>query len=242
MNVSNEYGWRAKIGLLLPSSNLVVEPWFNHVAPHGVSFHVARMPLSKVSIEAVDDMVQHSIRAAREVADAQVQIIAYCCTAATLFKGPRYNKEIIAKLSEETKLPVTTAMDSILKGLSVLGLKRIIVVSPYRDEFDRLEIQFFNECGIEVLGTKGMGISDPLELAKPSPEEVYQIAKATWKSEADGMFISCLNLRAQAIIDALEADICKPVVTAVQATLWNCLRLVKVNEVIRGYGRLLKEF
>jgi len=83
---------------------------------------------------------------------------------------------------------------------------------------------------------------DVIELAKPSPEEIYHFAKTVWIPEADGLFISCLNFRAQAAIQALENDLMKPVVTSTQATLWNILRTVGVNEKISGYGRLMSHF
>jgi maleate isomerase len=42
-----------------------------------------------------------------------------------------------------------------------------------------------------------------------------------------------------AIIDALERDLGRPVVTANQASLWRCLRLAGLSPSIDGYGRLL---
>ena len=73
--LNNEFGWRAKIGLLVPSPNWVVETWFNNVAPHGVAFHVSRMTLVKISPDAVDDMMKEGLRAVREVASAKVDLI-----------------------------------------------------------------------------------------------------------------------------------------------------------------------
>jgi maleate cis-trans isomerase len=40
--LNSEFGWRAKVGLLVPSPNWVVEAWFNNVGPEGVAFHVSR--------------------------------------------------------------------------------------------------------------------------------------------------------------------------------------------------------
>jgi maleate isomerase len=145
---------------------------------------------------------------------------------------------------EETAggIPVTTATSSIIKACEQLNMKRIVIAHPYPEEFDKWEINYFTGCGIEVLASKGMGIVDVVELARPSPEEIYQFAKTAWIPEADGLFISCLNFRAQAAIQALENDLLKPVVTSTQATLWNILRMVGVNERISGYGQLMSRF
>jgi len=143
---------------------------------------------------------------------------------------------------ESGGIPVITATSSILKAFGRLGLKKIVIAHPYPEEFDRWEMKYFSDSGIEVLASKGMGIVDVVELARPSPEQIYRFARAAWMPEADGLFISCLNFRAQAAIQALEHDLEKPVVTSSQATLWNILRTVGVHEKISGYGRLLSYF
>jgi len=161
----------------------------------------------------------------------------------TLIKGRKFEEEMIREFEEAAGgIPVITATTSIIKAFEQLNMKSIVIAHPYPEEFDKWEIKYFTECGIEVLASKGMGIVDVIELAKPSPEEIYHFAKTVWIPEADGLFISCLNFRAQAAIQALENDLMKPVVTSTQATLWNILRTVGVNEKISGFGRLMSHF
>jgi maleate isomerase len=200
------------------------------------------MHLTQVSVEAVEDMFEEAVSAARLVTDAEVELIAYCCTAGTLFKGSKYNERVIRELGDATGRSVITAMGSAVKAIRELDMNSVVVVSPYPEEFDELEVKYLNESGFDVVNTKGMGIRDPIGLAKPTPEEIYKVAKEAWDETANGLFISCLNFRAQSIIDALEADIKKPVVTAIQATLWNCLRTAGINQSICGCGRLLREY
>jgi len=42
-DASNAGGWRARIGVVVPSVNTVVEPWFSAMSPPGVSVHASRM-------------------------------------------------------------------------------------------------------------------------------------------------------------------------------------------------------
>lgn len=240
--MEKDTGWRAKIGLLLPSVNSVVEPWFYHTAPKGVTFHSSRMLLEQGGgVKAVENMASNSLRAAQEVACVPVDIIAYCCTAATLVKGPSYDKELINKLESETGIRSATATESILKAFDAFGVKKIVIAGPYTKEIEDLEIKYFEECGFKVLNAEGMNLSTA-ELDKPSPEEIFRFSKNAWNKEADCLLISCLNFRAQGCIEALEYDIKRPVVTSTQSVLWNILRMVDVNEPIEGYGRLLSEF
>jgi maleate cis-trans isomerase len=60
--------------------------------------------------------------------------------------------------------------------------------------------------------------------------------------ESDGIFISCTSLRSPEIIEALEKNTGKPVVTSTQASIWAALRKIGIQEPVRGYGQLLERF
>jgi maleate isomerase len=66
-----------------------------------------------------------------------------------------------------------------------------------------------------------------------------QIVKADL-GHADAILICGTGFRSVSIIEDLEEKRGLPVVTANQASLWNCLRLSGVNDKILGYGRLLR--
>jgi maleate cis-trans isomerase len=44
------------------------------------------------------------------------------------------------------------------------------------------------------------------------------------------------------IIETIEKDLQKPVITSNQATLWNILRMANINDKIQGYGQLLSDY
>lgn len=236
--MDDPFGWRGKIGVLLPSVNTVAEPWFYRVAPSGVTFHFARMMVGQGGLEAIKKMQEDSLRAAREVASIPVDLIAYCCTASTLIMGPDHEKELISKLESETRIRVTTATASILAAFQTLKVRKLSLISPYTKDIEDLEVRYFSECGYEILSAKGMNLGID-ELDRPSPDEIYRFAKKGFDEKADGMLISCLNFRSQGCIQVLEDDIQRPVVTSAQAVLWNVLRMANVNEPIVGYGKLL---
>src|SRR6185503_18928447 len=65
-------GSRIKFGVIVPSTNTVVEADYNRMAPHGVSFHTGRMYIehavmdSDAAFEALLAQIRGSIRAALE--------------------------------------------------------------------------------------------------------------------------------------------------------------------------------
>jgi len=54
------------------------------------------------------------------------------------------------------------------------------------------------------------------------------------------VLIAGTGFRCVGILEALEQDLQRPVVSANQASLWHCLRLSGVHATIDGYGSLLK--
>ena len=68
--------------------------------------------------------------------------------------------------------------------------------------------------------------------------DVYRLARDADRPEADALFLSCTNFRTIGVIAALERDLGKPVVSAIQASFWHCLRLAGVGGGVEGYGGL----
>jgi maleate cis-trans isomerase len=69
-------------------------------------------------------------------------------------------------------------------------------------------------------------------------EPLYQQVRAACPREADGVLIAGTGFRCVGILDALERDLQRPVVSANQASLWHCLRLAGVRTPVGGYGNL----
>jgi maleate isomerase len=234
-------GWRGRVGLILPATNLLLETALPRMAPEGVTFHTARLKTtSSASPDALKEMSKQIIDAARDLAAAEVDLIAYCCTASSFIQGRAHDEEVIGEIAEKTKLPTVTTMGSIVDALKQLGVRRLITVSPYVTELEELESKYLEREGFSIAASAAMGISDMIGLHDPSPGDIYRLARKTWVDKGDGVLISCNALRAHVVADALEKSLRCPVVTSLTATLWGLLRAIGVNDSISGYGRLLE--
>ncbi|MEM2203550.1 MAG: aspartate/glutamate racemase family protein [Sulfolobales archaeon] len=234
------HGWRARIGLIVPSSNTTMEPELYRAIPQGVSIHTSRIPLREVTIESLLEMEKHSLRASQELVDADVDLILYGCTSGSLVGGPGFDKAIAGKIYEATGKPVVATATAVIEALEVLGVKRVVVATPYIDEINYAERRFLEAHGLEVLLIKGMGVRRNTDIGRISPYEVYRFARSLYREGAEGLFISCTNLRTFEVIEPLEKDLGIPVVTSNQASLWASLRGLGIRERIDGLGRLLR--
>jgi maleate isomerase len=244
------YGWRGRIGMIIPATNATFEPECYRMAPEGVSFHFARMALSELSAEALQEMGKSAREKARELEAAGVDLVVFGCTSGSFAGGKGHDEKIIRELEGETGIPALATSTAVLKALKRLAIQKMAVCSPYSEELNaRLKV-FFEAHGLIVTGIRGLGFVKrtthfplaprPVSLPNLQPPAVaYKLARTVNGPEAQGILISCTNFRTIEIIEKLEMDLGKPVVTSVQATVWAALRQVGVGEALPGWGRLL---
>ncbi|WP_456450337.1 maleate cis-trans isomerase family protein [Palaeococcus sp. (in: euryarchaeotes)] len=236
------YGWRGRIGLIVPSSNTTMEMELHEALPEGVSLHTARMPLKGVTEEELLKMSALAVESAKLLKDADVDLILYGCTSGSFIGGENFENELEEKIEDEVKIPVVTTSSAILAALNALEAQQILVLTPYMEEINKREREFLEANEFEVLDIRGMGIVENTKIGRLEPYEAYRLAKAMFTEEADALFISCTNFRTFEIIEALEDDLGVPVVTSNQASLWYALRELEINESILGLGTLLREY
>lgn len=236
-------GWRARIGLMVPSVNVVMESEFNLMVPEGVSVHSARLASSDTIFTKVTQQNRENLRkinenvlkAALELQHSEVDVIGYGATAAGWTEGVDVDQRIKKSIEDRVGIPVVTGMMAIVDALQTLGMKRIVVATPYEKFLNETGKEFFRANGFDLLAMETIG-----ELAHTvSPGRVYRFAKRLFIPDADGIYIGCCDFRTVEILQALENDIGKPVVSNNQALLWKMLRTISIREKIKDFGRLL---
>ena len=100
------YGWRGRIGLLVPSINTTMETELWRIAPQGVSVHSARISGGRHGTpEELRSMEEASKAAARDVAMVEPGVVIYGCTSGSFFEGPDWNRRICEQLTAITGAP-----------------------------------------------------------------------------------------------------------------------------------------
>lgn len=235
-------GWRAKIGILVPAVNAVMEPDFNRLARNGISVFASRIGRRSpdVSVESQIEMLDHLDSAAELLAAAGVDLMVFGCTSSSFVRGPGGDLEIAERVRRLTGVEAITTSTGVVEALRHLGISRVSVFTPYVDEVNEKERQFLAGNGLEVVSIKGMQFRTSAQNRAFPMEEIYREARRADSPKSEGLFISCTNFRALGAIDLLERDLGKPVVTSNQASFWYALQKLRVREPIDGYGQLLR--
>ena len=235
------YGWRARLGLIVPSSNTTNEPEFRRHLPGGVSLHAARMRLDGVNAAALSAMGDEVERCVSLLAAADVDAVAYGCTTGSLVEGPGYDEEIESRIEAAAGVPGVATAASVKRALEALSVDSVAIATPYVSDLDEREVAFLEDAGFDVVAISGLGLDDNVEIGALSPESAYRRARAVDDPAADAVFVSCTNYRTFEAIAPLERDLEKPVVTSNQATLWDALRTLGVGAGDPSLGRLFAD-
>ena len=219
------YGWTAKIGLVIPSNNTVIEPECWASVPDMVTVHSARVLSGGNTPEGIVEMERNAARAVRELQPGGMSVIAYACLATSLVKGRDWDESIRADIVSVTGCPATTAATATIAAVKTAGATRIGIATPYTQRIGALVAPFFKSFGLEPLTVRNLDVQDSRTLWKTPPATVRELVLSANSADAEAICILATDLPTAGVVDALAAEIGKPVVTTNQAILWQCLSL-----------------
>lgn len=242
------YGWRARLGVLVPSQIVAIEPEFGLVTPPGVSCHYHRFNFEAAGVDDKEVVArlkraeEYVAEAAALIAHVRPAVMAMTGTGVSFIEGAGHDQVLIRKMMERNgNVPATTTSTSVIAAFAKMGIRKVSIAMPYVETVARAGVKFVEAAGVEVLGARWLNMAG-YKIAELPAESAYQLAVEIDTPAADAVFISCVNWHTFEIIDRLERALGKPVVTSNQATIWNLLRMAGVDDRIPGYGRLLSDY
>jgi maleate isomerase len=146
------YGWRARIGLIYPSSSTVMEPELYAMAPEGVSIRTTRQDIGTIDVEGLRNWVGDDIveRCTRQLAQASLHSIILGGTSASFIEG--WDEKICARMEAVSGgIPATTATTAVTKALVAFNRTRVSFVTAYTDEVNERGRRFLSQHGFSVV-------------------------------------------------------------------------------------------
>ena len=232
------FGHRARIGHIYPSGG-ICDHEIQLMAPDGVQFLTTRLPFRRTGLADDRAMTAGVAAAATLLADAEVDLIAFNCTAASMLAGPEVIREKVA--SATGGVGCVTTIEAVLQALAAVGASRIALLDPYPVEVEEAEVAYLAEHAITVVASAGPACDTPVEQGLIPAAEWVRLAAGLDTSSADAVLISCAGTQTAAAIAPIEEQTGLPVVTSNQALLWLVLASCGINDPLPAYGRLLTE-
>src|SRR5687768_16477669 len=231
---------RARIGFIIPSSNRMIEPQMQRYMPAGVVPHFTRIGMTNRHKAPLDELMPRIAYAAEMLADSKCDVTVFQCTGTSMSGGVDMDKRVVAEIERITGCPATSTASALNAAFAALNANRLVFISETKQADHDKMLAYLREAGYHIVADKAASLAGTDAYCTTPPAFWYDLAMAMRNDAADAYFISCSNIQSIDVIEDLERDLGKPVVTSNQAAIWCSLRAAGIRDDVRGLGALLK--
>ena len=238
------YGHRARIGYTSPPLTTEIFPYeFYRIAPDGVTLVVTSLAIVARSKAEVDQSYDISMKAAREMAAAGVDMVVLGGVPINLSRGHDNAQAMIGDLEAELGVKVSTSASAQAAAAQALGCKKVVVAQPYEASETTRIAGYAVDFGCEVLGATGWG-SAFNQIGRIPRHAAIDMGRELMRQhpDADSILFPSPHWPTAGALDVLEREFGVNCMAAHQAIVWDALRRCGIKDRIEGFGRLFREF
>ncbi|TWF76355.1 maleate cis-trans isomerase [Pseudonocardia hierapolitana] len=183
-----------------------------------------------------DDVLADGVRALGGPLDS----VVWACTSGSFVFGWDGATAQVEALGAVAGVPASSTSFAFVDACARLGVSRVAVGATYPDDVAERFVAFLGAAGIEVLSLSAKGIITAAEVGTLPNETVLEFAAAADHPDAQAVLLPDTALHTIGLLDALDARVGKPVLTANQVSVWQGLRLAGSASPRPGLGALFR--
>ena len=231
---------RAAIGVIVLATDQTIEHEFRRLLHlPGVAFYESRIlndaaitPENLVAMEA-----RLTTAAELILPGLPLDVVAFGCTSASMVIG---EEQVFARIREvRPGIACTTPITAAFAAFAALGMHRLALLTPYRDDVNRFIRAYIEARGFQVPVMGSFNEEDDRRAARIDLASIRDAAIELGRAgEVDGVFVSCTSLRLVDAVVEIEAALGKPITSSNHAMAWHCLRLAGIDDARPEFGTL----
>lgn len=228
----------ARVGLIIPSSNRMVEREMVRAFPAGVQAHVTRLRMTGAHHGPLDELLPRIGDATGALLDAKCDVVVFHCTATSMEEGREGEARVLAAMRAAGAARAIATASSVRRALDALGAKRLALVTPYDAQTTEHEAVFLRAAGYAVAHVEALALAGSDAYCATPAAFWRDRAIAAAQPDVDAIFLSCANIATLSVIDEIEAAVGRPVVSSNQAVVWDALQHLQWSGSHNCPGRL----
>lgn len=241
-------GYRAKFGVLGPSTNTIVQPDFEAMRPVGVTNHYSRIftpnskALSNETFLAGTKIIANNVLdAVTSVMTCEPDYLVMGMSAITFYGGIAGARAFEAQVTGSAGVGVSCGSQATAAALRAFGgIKKIAFLSPYYPAANAEVRRYFDEEGFDVGRDHCLQCPSWVAISQVQENDLVQVIRQIDGDDIDAIVQVGTNLSMVRLAAAAERWLGKPVVAINAATYWHALRANGINDKIAGLGRILE--
>lgn len=241
-------GYRAHIGMVVLDCDQTLSYEARRMLSiPGIALYESRIASGDLGGQQLSsDHLQH-VFVGLDTAIAQINtrrpsdVVALGCTSAAMVIGSAELERRVRVVHPQAL--VTDPFKGILSALQALGSSRVGYLSPYPEEVAESMVAQIQDVGyqVPVAGTFHSGNFVTEDAPFVSPKSISTaVLQLVESADVDTVIISCTQMRSASVIEDLERQTGKSIISSNQALCWHALRLADCSDVIEGWGRLFR--
>lgn len=237
------YARRMRVGLLTIPDEISAPEEIRAMLPTAISIYQHRVEFDEVNTEPNKlTAMTAMIEGARILARTRPEVMAFACTSGGIFAGRDWHDQMLSRV--RTSLPniaFFSAADAVGRVLAEQGIETVALGSPYSEATIDGLIEVLAGYGVRVVANTLLfadGYPDPWTVMSTEPGVLAKFATAADHPQADAVFVSCAGLPLTPVMEVIERQIGKPLVTS-NGALARLIRQELVLPPVRGFGAIL---
>ena len=247
--MTDRLGYRLKLGVVIPSTNTIVQPETDAMRPAGVTNHIGRIHIPDLPLTNDTEFEQiitaigpDLFGAVDRVMSCKPAHLIMAMSIPTFWGGMAGAAALRARLEARAGVAVSLGSMACAEALRKFPQVRTIgILTPYQPVGDAHVSRFFEENGWRVGAVHSLKRPSEVLIGHATEGELRDGLKTLAAARVDAIVQAGTDLAMADLAGEAERWLGIPVIALNVATYWSALRANGIPDRMRGFGALLSD-
>jgi maleate isomerase len=247
--MTDRLGYRLKLGIVIPSTNTIVQPETDAMRPHGITNHIGRIHIPDLPLtnDAEFEQIITAIGpdlfgAVDRVMSCKPAHLIMAMSIPTFWGGTAGAAELQARLVARAGVAVSLGSLACVEALRKFPQVRTIgILTPYQPVGDAHVSRFFEENGWRVGAVHSLKRPSEVLIGHATEADLRDGLKTLATQGVDAIVQVGTDLAMADLAGEAERWLGIPIIAINVATYWSALRANGILDRMPDFGTLLSE-